>query len=238
MRVEICLSAVFILLASSHQVHAQIPIGLSSNSRKIVNLKHALFETGADGNPKMMSPDSKTQSKISPSHKFRIQHVNDNNVVTLKDISDGTTHYANGTDLYDAKQTVTLSAIGGAFTFPFKYRPQNGVLEPSLSLSGVVGVQLGLDKNSTGFLSFLIGFGPSSVNVNNTNSADTNTANASRPVATLSFTILGQWNNIQLAISTGIDDNLSNSTDKWIYQNKPWLSLGIGFNIFTASNGN
>jgi hypothetical protein len=233
MQLKFSLFAASFLLVFSLQGHTQIPIGLLNNAHKFVKLKKALKETRTDGTAKI-SLDSKEQLEIPASHKLQIQQVSDN-VATLKDMSDGTIHYASEADLFSAKQTITFSAIGGAFTFPFKYRPQNGVLEPSLSLSGVAGIQCSLDKNNDASLSFLLGFGPSSINVNNTNSADTNTANSTHSAATLSFTILGQWNNVQLAISTGIDNNLNNSTDKWIYQSKPWLSLGIGFNIFTSN---
>jgi hypothetical protein len=179
---------------------------------KVVKLKGAIPETDVEGNVKKL-PDNITPSQIQISHRLKILKADDN-VIKVKDLSDGTTHYAKAADLYNVEPTVSVTAIGGAFTFPFKYRPQNGVLEPSLSLSGVAGIQLGLVKSNTGSISFLVGFGPSTININNTNGADTNTANATRSAATLSFTALGQWNNIQLAFSTGFDNNLDNSTDK------------------------
>ena len=125
------------------------------------------------------------------------------------------------------------SPIVGAFTFPFKYRPQTGLFEPSLSLSGAVGVSVPINKDGSASLSFMGSFGPSSISLSSKNSTDTGTT--SRSAAPSAFTVLGQWNKVQIALSVGIDDNLDNSTDKWIYQSKPWVSFGIGYSIFTAN---
>jgi len=126
------------------------------------------------------------------------------------------------------------SAAGGALTFPFKFRLQKGApVEPSLSLSAVAGPSYSFIGNNFS-LSFLVGVGPSSININNKNSSDTSTSASTRNAATFSGTLLAQLNKVQLAVSIGIDKNLDNSTDNWIYQSKPWLSLGIGFNIFSS----
>jgi len=125
-----------------------------------------------------------------------------------------------------------LMPIVGAFTFPFKYRPQTGIFEPSLSLSGAIGVCIPLNSDATSSINFMGSFGPSSITLTKNNSADTGTG--TRSSATSAFTILGQWNKIQLAISVGIDDNLDNTIDKWTYQSKPWFSFGFGYSVFSS----
>jgi hypothetical protein len=133
-----------------------------------------------------------------------------------------------------ASPQAKIAPIVGAFTFPFKYRPQTGIFEPSLSLSGAVGVAIPFKKSDgNASIAFLVSFGPSSITLNKNNSSDTGTA--TRSSATSALTVLGQWNKIQLAVSVGIDDNLDNSTDKWIYQSKPWVSFGFGYSIFTSN---
>jgi hypothetical protein len=154
-------------------------------------------------------------------------------LVTVAD-SRGRQHTLSQEQIDTSKRKISATPIGGAFTFPFKYRPQSGLFEPSLSLSGAVGVHLALDNDTTASISFLGSFGTSSITLNNKNSTDTGTT--TRAAATIAFTILGQWDNVQLAISVGLDNNLDNSTDKWIYQSKPWFSLGIGVNIFSKNN--
>ena len=127
-----------------------------------------------------------------------------------------------------------VAPIVGAFTFPFKYRPQTGIFEPSLSLSGAIGVSIPFKKSGgNASIAFLGSFGPSSITLSKNNSTDTGTT--TRSSATSAFTVLGQWNKIQIAVSVGIDDNLDNSTDKWIYQSKPWVSFGFGYSIFTSN---
>ena len=128
-----------------------------------------------------------------------------------------------------------LSSTGGAITFPFKIRMQrNSPLEPSLSLSGLVGLQHSFNKEGTTSLRILIGIGPSSITVDKTNSSDS--ASETKSAATFSLTALAQWDNVQLGISFGMDQNLDNRTDKWIYQSKPWIGLSIGINISGGSS--
>jgi len=206
---------------------AQFSIGLLNNHPKTIVLQSAANESTAAGAPKMLAAGGNSQIPGGTRLKIINRSVG---LVEVADMS-GNTYYIAATELYNKKRVVNITAIGGAVTFPFKIRPQTGVIEPSFSLSGVAGLHFSLDKDTVKSLSILIGVGPSSIILNNRNSTDT--GSSTRAAATFSITLLGQWDNIQLAFSIGWDNNLDNGEDKWKYQSKPWLSLGVGFNIFS-----
>ena len=129
-----------------------------------------------------------------------------------------------------------VTPLAGAFSFPFKYRPQKDVIETSLSLSGVGGVNIDLGNSHA--IGILAGVGPSSItlNQNNTDTSAHITSSTSRAAMTFSLSALYQFDQLQFAFSIGTDKNLDNTTDKWIYQSKLWLSFGIGFKIFVVSS--
>jgi len=131
--------------------------------------------------------------------------------------------------------TAPVTPLAGAFSFPFKYRPQKDVIEPSLSLSAVGGINIKF-KNSHG-IGVLGGIGPSSIMLdeNNTDTSAHITSSTTRAAMTFSLSFLYQFDQLQLAFSLGTDKNLDNSKDKWIYHSKLWLSFGIGVKIFTQS---
>jgi hypothetical protein len=47
-----------------------------------------------------------------------------------------------------------------------------------------------------------------------------------------------EFSNAQVGIFTGIDMLSSNNSnfDSYIYKNKPWISIGLGYSIFSASS--
>ena len=135
-----------------------------------------------------------------------------------------------------AKLPSKWKPVAGAFSFPFKYRPQSGIMETNFSLSLVGGFEYNSDptNDSTHHLwSGYIGIGQSSISLNSNNSSVS--SNTTRNAVAISFTLLYEWQGLQFAVSSGIDENLDNSTDKWHYQSKPWITAGIGFSIFTQS---
>ncbi len=130
--------------------------------------------------------------------------------------------------------TKKIIPLVGAFSFPFKYRPQSGILETSFSLSMVGGARFTLNEDNKQYFSALLGIGSSSIMLNKDNTALSAgiTDNTSRAALTFSLSFLYQWDQLQLACSVGIDNNLDNRKDKWQYQSKPWLTIGLGFDIF------
>lgn len=152
----------------------------------------------------------------------------------------GQNYEATANDLAEATSSQIIKKkiipIGGIMTFPFKLRPQNGIFETTFSLSGFGGVQIPLDKDfsdadpSQNFLNLLLSFGASSITLdkNNTDPSANILVATQRPATTFSFSAVYQFEKLQLVLSTGIDNNLDNRQDKWLYQSKPWFAFGIG----------
>lgn len=131
-----------------------------------------------------------------------------------------------------------LSPAIGTMALPFKYRPQTGVFEPTFALTVVGGVNYKLSAtNNRHSISFLFGVGPSSVKLNqyNTDSTSGITEEEYRAAVTMSLNMVYQWEQLQVGLSAGIDNKLNGNREHWIYQGKPWISVGIGVSVF--SNG-
>jgi hypothetical protein len=54
---------------------------------------------------------------------------------------------------------------------------------------------------------------------------------------TLSFGIMAQYHKVQIVLLLGWDriSNLNNTTYGWKYQGRPWISIGLGYSIFTTN---
>jgi hypothetical protein len=55
---------------------------------------------------------------------------------------------------------------------------------------------------------------------------------------TPSMGVMIEFGNAQVGIFTGIDmlSSSNSSFDTYIYKNKPWISIGLGYSIFSASS--
>lgn len=130
------------------------------------------------------------------------------------------------------------SATYGVTSFPFKYRPQTGVFEPTFSLSATGGVKYNFDRTNDDYsISFLLGVGPSSVSLTKDNTAPWSgvTTSTQSSAVTLSFGMVFQMERVQIGLSLGMDSKLDGNREEWIYQGKDWLSLGIGLSLFSNS---
>ena len=127
-----------------------------------------------------------------------------------------------------------FNVSSNSFSFPFKYRPQTGIMETNFSLSVVGGPNFRLDPAGDHHLGILLGVGSTSLTLDETNTDPSAgvTESSTRSGVSFTFSFLYKWKELQLAGSIGIDDNLNNKKDKWIYQSKPWMTIGIGFAIF------
>ncbi|MBS1690055.1 MAG: hypothetical protein JSS96_15100 [Bacteroidetes bacterium] len=220
------------LVAMTYTCKAQVIIGLTSRYPKTYKLKRAVATRDA-ANIKIMDADN-NDILIEKGKRIKITGEQ-GNVYGVHPMGGNDTHISIE-DFYESRRAVNVTAIGGAVTYPFKLRPQTGVIEPTFSLSGVAGLHFSLDKDTVKSLSLLVGVGSSSIMLKKSNSTDTTTDGTTKAAATFSVTLIGQWDNIQLAVSVGWDNNLDNSIDKWKYQSKPWVSVGVGFNIFSAGH--
>jgi hypothetical protein len=49
------------------------------------------------------------------------------------------------------------------------------------------------------------------------------------------FNLIYVWDHLQLGLSAGADHLFDNEKENWFYQDRGWLSFGIGINLFKAS---
>jgi len=126
-----------------------------------------------------------------------------------------------------------FSPVAGGVTFPFKYRHQDKLFEPTFSLSATAGVRFDPARTNNFTMALLFGIGPSSADVNETNSTITSSTQLS--AVTLSGSLVFEWQKVQLGLSVGFDNLLSGNTNKWKYQGKSWYSVGIGIALFTSN---
>jgi len=219
-----------LLMVSFGMCHAQLIIGLVSHAPNHYKLKTSISKRTDRGAITDENINANTKLNVM-SHADKLLEVHE------KTADESTTTWVSKSEFNNSIKPY-VTAFGGAVTFPFKLRPQSGIIEPNFSLSGVAGIKLAFDQDATKFLGFLVGAGTSSITLNKHNSTDTSGTGSTRAAATFSFTVLGQLDNVQLGLSVGLDNNFDNTDDRWKYQSKPWLSVAIGFNIFSGNNGN
>ena len=83
----------------------------------------------------------------------------------------------------------------------------------------------------------LLGVGASSVTVNqyNTDPAAGITEASDRAAVTISLNFMYEWNNLQIGISSGVDNLFDNESVKWNHQGNIWFSIGVGIALFSKS---
>ena len=130
----------------------------------------------------------------------------------------------------------------GATTLPIKVRfgekNQDGTNKSYTTFSGniSVGMSFGLkhNYNKTFAINYLGGFSLSSIPV----SAETTNSyvdeETNQAALTWHLGILAEINNFQIGVFTGIDYLSGKINKEWIYKDKPWLGVGIGFSFFNA----
>lgn len=150
------------------------------------------------------------------------------------------------TDVLDANASrldrVNFALAVGVINYPFKYRPQKG--HPDFSGAFNFGVAVGVKlphKESLKFThSIITGYSISQVSLD-TSTVTKNKAEVigNNNFAAFSFSVgyMVEYDRVQAGVFLGFDQmgKLNNDHFGWIYQGKPWLSVGIGYSIFSTS---
>ena len=128
----------------------------------------------------------------------------------------------------------------GILTLPFKYRLQKGAsFENKFNLNTVISILLNnsLNQNIKWHAQFGAGFGTVNLNADN---APKITAGTTEDIETITGYggIMFEYKKIQTGIYLGFDKINNNNKYDWQSQGKPWISIGIGFKIFTISKDN
>jgi len=134
---------------------------------------------------------------------------------------------------YSTKPIFTI----GTAAVPFKLRSNPFQFSSDVTLGTVAGVKVRMNPyTDENFYNFLLGFGLSNVNLDSISTNGTITQN-SIVQNTASFTLSAgsvvEFSKVQVGIFIGWD--LINNSDKiqWSYHGKPWISIGLGYSLFT-----
>ena len=130
---------------------------------------------------------------------------------------------------------------GASVSLPFKYRPstsgQNSKITPDVALGGYTGLKWRLSHYSPYYVTFpLATVGLSTISINNnsvTPTTITSTTNTDGLIlgVTGSTGIIFQLKDFQFGFIIGWDRATGEVGKDWIYNNKAWYSLSIGYSF-------
>ncbi len=146
------------------------------------------------------------------------------------------------------------SWTAGVIALPIKLRPSNQSpsnyghrsfsFSKDISLGLTAGYKWRISHFKNYYLNFLVSpIGLGNVTVDETNTVDSSVEHTSRNIAawTSATGVVFDFNSFQFGLFTGWDMiSASDNTAGWIYQGKPWFSIGVGFGtgIFNTNSSN
>lgn len=125
----------------------------------------------------------------------------------------------------------------GVLTLPFKFRPQKGeAFDPQFNLNATIGYLLTKKYYKKTKVYLQGGAGIGSANLDETNARGVE-GDESQNVSTITgfVGLMMQHSDIQAGIYIGADKINNNKKFDWEHQGNMWISLGVGFKIFTLS---
>jgi hypothetical protein len=136
----------------------------------------------------------------------------------------------------------TTSLSFGALMVPVKLRFRTENVEyfdfsKDVSMGTSVGVRQGLSRFKPYYASLLLSTGMSLVSALPQNSGGFVTAPTDLAAFTASMGTILDLDGVQLGIFSGIDMVPREAGGHWIYQNKPWFSMGIGYQFMSWDKG-
>lgn len=142
---------------------------------------------------------------------------------------------------HSTKYTKTrLSLAFGALSFPFKFRIQKNTIDFSsgFNMGAAIGIRLPHYSFREFTHTFLTAYSFSTINIDSTAATrnhDLLTTTNNFSAFTFSLGYMIEYDNIQAGIFVGCDHigRINQNTYGWIYQSKPWISVGFGYAIFT-----
>ncbi len=127
--------------------------------------------------------------------------------------------------------TSLLSPTYGALLLPIRYRPQSGLVTKDISLGGIGGVRMHLKEDLS--LGLMFGVAITATTLDSASTSGKVLDNQNRASATLPLGVLVQWQRVQFGFFGGLDFLMDGAEEEWVYNAKPWISLGIGLGLFT-----
>ncbi len=153
----------------------------------------------------------------------------------------------NSAKLYDGKNAKD-GFVASAITIPVKVRFGNEKSEPlaegererffdfegnyNIGITG--GYRIRINQNGSNYLTGLVGFNIGSTKVT-PETADVET-DSNRSILTPFTGLMVEFSEFQIGAFVGWDHVSGQLSKSWVYQGKPWLGLGIGYNIFATED--
>ncbi len=136
------------------------------------------------------------------------------------------------------------ASYGASLTVPFKIRPEieerNMKITPELSLGGYFGLKKRINYYENHFWHIaVVTFGVTTIGINKDNVIQEVATDEIKDglvfARTVSFGSVLQFNDFQLGLICGFDKAGGEIGRDWIYNDKFWYSLSVGFSILNAN---
>ncbi|HET6229222.1 MAG TPA: hypothetical protein VFE05_04025 [Longimicrobiaceae bacterium] len=124
----------------------------------------------------------------------------------------------------------------GALVMPIKMRGINRPFDFSkdLTIGTVAGPRFRLNNQRDLYGSLLVGAGITAVTLTPENTHNAVDKATDRAALTLTFGPMLEVNRFQFGVMFGWDRISNPNQSNWIYQGRPWLSLGLGYSLLSA----
>lgn len=135
-----------------------------------------------------------------------------------------------------------IDISAGIISLPLKLRLKDGDFNGSISIAGAGGIKWRASPyRNDRYHNILVGLGLSNLTIDSTNiTKNKNNIVSNLTGLTMITGYVYQSGKIQMGLFIGWDFLTRNNQEKfgWVYQGKPWVSLGIGVSIFGDGNNN
>lgn len=125
------------------------------------------------------------------------------------------------------------SFVAGAAIIPIKVRFNSFDFSKDVTLGTTIGASWRISKYSEHFVNLLAGFGITSVSLDSTSTNGQIKLPSDRSALTPSLGLVFDFNGVQAGIFSGIDMISYKEQTQWMYNRKPWLSIGLGYTILS-----
>lgn len=131
------------------------------------------------------------------------------------------------------KSNVDL-VVGNVLT-PLKLRFKPFDFTKDISIGTTFGVKYAIGEKKNTAVDALIGIGISTLTIDSVSSRGKTLSNVDLLAFTPSIGLVIEFGNAQIGFFAGFDfiSNANQTKYEWIYKNKPWVSFGLGYSIFS-----
>jgi len=128
-----------------------------------------------------------------------------------------------------------IDLVVGNILTPIKLRFSPFDFTKDISIGATFGIKYSFNQTRQTALDALVGLGISTVGIDSLSSHGRTMTNVDLLAFSPSLGLVLEFGNAQIGIFTGIDfiSNANKFKYDWVYANKPWISFGLGYSIFS-----